>query len=149
MKTEIQEKLEQLAFDRTTPFCLGCQCEAKNGKCPSCHSDDLGRLHKESGNADWFITSEVIRYILEEELALTPVDADEVFEDSIHGCYPEETIVGWMKFDTVTLMKDNDPISWRIAKDEYMDSLEQDEEIISFDGGSNYYWKHDLESLLE
>jgi len=31
-----------------------------------------------------------------------------------------------------------------MAKDEH---IEQDEEVISFDGCSKYYWKHDLESL--
>ncbi|MFN9069079.1 MAG: hypothetical protein ACK5V3_17785, partial [Bdellovibrionales bacterium] len=92
-------------------------------------------------------TSWVIKHILEDEL--TAVDADEVFEESMRQCYPEETTVGWMSFDTVDLMKSQDPISWRIVRDEYIDSLEQDEEIVSFDNGSAYYWAHDLESLLE
>jgi len=51
-------------------------------------------------------------------------------------------------FHTFDLVKSQDPISWKIARDEYIDSLEQDEEIISFDGGTNYHWKHDLENLL-
>lgn len=38
MKNEIQEKLEQLAFDRTTPFCYGCNIKAPKGVCPHCHS---------------------------------------------------------------------------------------------------------------
>lgn len=41
-----------------------------------------------------------------------------------------------------------DPISWEMACDEYIDSLEQDEEIISFDNGSTYYWAHDFFRLL-
>lgn len=145
MKTEIQEKLEQLAFDRTTPFCYGCFVKAYKGVCPHCHSDDLMRLLEGVG-CEWGIDW-VIKHILQEEL--TAVDTEEVFEDSIRGNYPEETVVGWLKLDTVEILKTQDPISWRIARDEYLDSLEQDEELISFDGGSNYYWKHDLESLLE
>lgn len=145
MKTEIQEKLEQLAFDRTTPFCYGCYVKAPKGVCPHCHSDDLMR-HLEGVGCEWG-TDWVIKHILQEEL--TSIDTDEVFEDSIRGCYPEEAVVGWMKFDTVELLKSQDPISWRIAKDEYIDSLEQDEEVISFDGGSNYYWVHDLAHLLD
>lgn len=43
MKTEIQEKLEQLAYNRTTPFCYGCYVKAPKGVCPHCHSDDLMR----------------------------------------------------------------------------------------------------------
>lgn len=145
MKTEIQERLEQLAFDRTTPFCYGCYVKAPKGICHQCHSDDL-MLHLEGVGCEWG-TDWVIKHILQEEL--TAIDTDEVFEDSIRGCYPEETVVGWMKFDTVDLMKSQDPISWRIAKDEYIDSLEQDEEIISFDNGSTYYWVHDLAHLLD
>lgn len=91
-------------------------------------------------------TSWVIKHILEDEL--TAVDADEVFEESMRQCYLEETTVGWMSFDTVDLMKSQDPISWRIARDEYIDSLVEDEQIISFDNGSNYYWVHELESLV-
>src|SRR5690606_34207885 len=97
MKTEIQQKLEKLAFARTTPFCYGCYVKAPKGVCPECHSDDLCR-HMDGVGCDWG-TDWVIKHILEEEL--TPVDADETFEDSIRSCYPEETQVGWMTFDTV------------------------------------------------
>ena len=145
MKSEIQEKLEQLAYERTTPFCYGCYIDAPTGVCPVCHSDDLMR-HLAGVGVEWG-TSWVIKHILEDEL--TAVDADKVFEESMRQCYPEETIVGWMSFDTVDLMKSQDPISWRIARDEYIDSLAEDEEIISFDNGSSYYWVHDLESLVE
>lgn len=143
MKTEMQQKLEQLAFARTTPFCYSCYVKAPKGVCPECHSDDLMR-HLEGVGCEWG-TDWVIKHILQEEL--TPVDTDEAFEDSIRGCYPEETQVGWLKLDTVEVLKSQDPIAWKIARDEYIDSLEQDEEIISLDGGSNYYWRHELESL--
>jgi hypothetical protein len=145
MKTEIQKKLEQLALNRTTPFCYGCYVKAPEGVCHHCHSDDLMR-HLEGVGVEWG-TDWVIKYILQEEL--TAINTDEAFENSIRGCYPEETVVGWLKFDTVEILKSQDPISWRIAKDEYIDSLELDEEVISFDGGSNYYWKHELENFLE
>ncbi len=46
-------------------------------------------------------------------------------------------------------MKSQDPISWRIARDEYIDSLEQDGDIVSFDGGDNYFWMRGIENLLE
>ena len=54
-----------------------------------------------------------------------------------------------MNFDTVELMKSQDPISWKIARDEYESELESDEQIISFDNGSTYYWIHDLESFID
>lgn len=143
MKNEIQEKLEQLALKRTTPFCYGCYIKAPTGVCPQCASDDLMRIMDGVG-CDWNLDF-AIKYILQEEL--TAIDTDEIFEDSIRSCYPETTQVGWMTVDTIDLMKSHDPISWRIAKDEYIDSLEQDEEIISLDDGSNYYWRHELELL--
>lgn len=144
MKNEIQKKLEELAINRTTPFCYGCYIKAPKGVCPECHSDDLMR-HLDGVGVEWG-TSWVIKDILQEEL--TAIDADEVFEESIRQCYPEETTVGWMKIDTVEIMKSHDPISWRIARDEYIEFLEQDEEIISLDDGSTYYWTHELVEIV-
>ncbi|MFA5582610.1 MAG: hypothetical protein WDA09_00215 [Bacteriovoracaceae bacterium] len=143
MKTEILKKLEQIAEDRTIPFCMSCYVKALTGKCPSCHSDDLAKWMDGVG-LDWNLNF-AIEHILQEEL--TAINTDEVFEDMISSCYPIETVVGWMKFDTCDLMKSQDPISWRIARDEYIDELESDEEIVSFDNGSTYYWVHDLEGL--
>ncbi len=97
MKNEIQQKLEQLAFNRTTPFCYSCYIKAPKGVCPQCHSDDLMRHLEGVGveyGVDW-----VIKNILETEL--TSVDIEEAFEDSIRSCYPETVQVGWMTLDTV------------------------------------------------
>jgi hypothetical protein len=144
MKSEIQEKLHQLALKRSTPFCYSCYKVAPAGCCSSCGSDDLMRIVEGVGceyGTDW-----VIKHILSEEL--TPVDTDEVFEESLRQCYPEETTVGWMTFDTVELMKSQDPVFWEMARNEYINSLEQDKEIISFDDGSKYYWVTGLESLI-
>ena len=54
-----------------------------------------------------------------------------------------------MDLNTVDILKTMDEISWDIAKDEYISSLAEDEEVISFDNGSNYYWTSDIEELLE
>ncbi len=145
MKSEIQQKLEQLAYERTTPFCYGCYIKAPKDVCPQCHSDDLMR-HLDGVGVEWG-NKWVIKHILQEEL--TSVDIDEAFEESVRQCYPKEVTVGWITVDTVEVLKSQDPTSWRIARDEYIDSLEQDEELISFDEGLNYYWLHDLENLLE
>lgn len=42
-----------------------------------------------------------------------------------------------------------DEISWDMAKDEYISSLEGDEEIMSFNNGLNYYWTADIKDLIE
>lgn len=145
MKTEIQEKLTELAFNRTTPFCYGCYVKAPKGVCPHCHSDDLMR-ELEGVGVEWG-TEWVIKHILQEEL--TPVDTDEAFEESVRSCYPETIQAGWMTLDTVTVMKSSDPISWDIARGEWEAQEVEDGGLVTFDNGSTYYWLSDLESLIE
>ncbi len=41
------------------------------------------------------------------------------------------------------------PCDWNMAKDEHIYNLEQDEELMSFDNGSTYFWTYDIESLIE
>lgn len=53
-----------------------------------------------------------------------------------------------MTFDAVTLMKSQDPISWRIAMSDWESEQLGEESIISFDGGANYYNICDIENLL-
>ncbi len=102
------------------------------------HLDGVG---VEWGN-DW-----VIKHILLEEL--TPVDTEEAFEESVRQCYPEEVTVGWVTVDTVEVLKSQDPTSWRIARDEYIDSLVDNEDIISFDNGNSYYWILEIDHLIK
>lgn len=145
MNDEIQKQLQQLALKRSIPFCYGCYKEALTGRCESCGSDDLMRLVPEVGceyGTDW-----IIRHILETELE--PVNLEEAFEESIRQCYPEETKVGWMTFDTVTLMKEHDPVGWRCALSDYESQEESEGNIISADGGSTYYSKQEISLLLD
>ena len=76
------------------------------------------------------------------------MDLEEQFDESVRECYPEITKVGWMEFDTVTLMKENNPISWRCALSEYESNEEADRIIASFDGGLTYYIVADIENLI-
>jgi hypothetical protein len=145
MKTEILKKLENLAYKRTTPFCMSCYIKAPQGKCSSCQTDDLAHWMDGVG-LDWSLDF-AIKHILQEKF--TPVETDELFEEMICSCYPEITQVGWMNFDTCELMKSQDPISWAIACDEYIQGLEEDGEIISFDNCGTYYKISDLVELLE
>lgn len=75
------------------------------------------------------------------------MNIDEIFEESIRSCYPETTKVGWMNFDTVDLIKSQEPLFWEIARDEYLDGLTRDEQVISFDNGKTYYWKNEIIAL--
>ncbi len=144
MNSEIKTELEKIAYQKSNPFCYHCYSSAPTGRCTTCLSDDLMREVKGVGvecGVDW-----VIDHILKTEL--TPANLEEAFEQSICDCYPETTKVAWCEFDTVTLLKENDPISWRCALSEYESNEESEGNIISFDGGSNYYLANDIENLI-
>ena len=141
----IKSSLEKIAFQKTIPFCYQCYKAAPTGTCKTCMSDDFMRLLPEFGSE--YGTEWVIEELLKENLET--VDAEEIFEQMIEKCYEETTKVGFMEFSTVEIMKNNDPIYWSMAQSEYNDGLVQDEQLISFDNGSNYYWKHDIEAYIE
>lgn len=143
-KTEIEQKLEQLVFDRTTPFCYSCYKDAPTGTCESCLSDDLMRCLPGVGVE--YGTNWVIKHILQEDL--TPVNLEEAFEESVRECYEEQTTVGWMTLDTVSIMKEMDSVSWGCAQSEWESQEAEEGTIISFDGGSTYYYATDIETLL-
>ena len=92
-------------------------------------------------------TEWVIEEILKKQLE--PVNQEKAFEDMMEGCYPTETKVAWVEIDTIDTLKTMCPCDWKLACDDYIYSLEQDEEIMSFDNGSNYFWTSDIENLIE
>lgn len=92
-------------------------------------------------------TEWVIKELLTADL--NPVDCEEMFEQSVRDCYPENIQVGWMNLDVVSVMKTMDPTSWRIAMREWIEAEEQEENIVSFDSGSTYYWVSGLEQYIE
>ena len=85
--------------------------------------------------------------LLEENL--DSADISDSFEQMIEDCYGETVKVGFLELSTVEVMKDQDPISWDIAKSEYIDGLVEDEQLITFDNGSTHYWVHDIENFIE
>lgn len=137
-------QLEQLAWQRSKPFCYTCYRIAPSGCCLQCGSDDLMRLVEGAGceyGLEWVIES-----IVGENL--TPVDVEKAFEESITGCYPETVQVGWIEVDTISTIRELDPISWNLAKSEWANSEEQDGQLVTFDNGTTYYWTHDVESFV-
>ncbi len=144
-KEIILKQLTGLAFKLSKPFCYPCYEEVKDAFCLHCGSDDNMRLLEGVGveyGTEW-----VIDEILKKELK--PIDEKEVFESMIEDCYQDEVQVGWLKLNTLEVLKEISPCDWDLAQDEYISSLEEDEEIMSFDDGSTYYWIYDLENLLE
>ncbi len=137
MNTEIktiQDRLNEIALKESYPFCYGCYKRALSGKCTFCGSDDLMRELAGQGveyGLEWVIHS-LIRN------NLTPVNLEEVFEESVRSCYPETVQVGWLQVDTVTCLKSYDPVSWSLAESEWVDSEVSDGILITFDNGSTF-----------
>ncbi len=138
---DIKTKLKELAFEKTTPFCYSCYVKCPSGICKSCGSDDLMR-HLEGVGVEYG-TDWVIESIVEEELEA--IDLEEVFSQMIEESYGEGVQIGCISKSTSLAIKELDPIAWDLAKDEYIDSLGEDESIMEV--GGDYYWIHDLESL--
>ncbi len=143
-KKQITEKLEQIAFFETTPFCYGCYIKVLTGVCKACKTDDL--MRELEGFGVEYGTEWVYEQLLKE--ALDPVNTEEAFETMIDECYLKDTKIVWLTVDTAVAIKQLDEISWNLAKDEYIDSLVSDEELITFDE-VNYYSKHDILEFIE
>ena len=104
-------------------------------------------MYKLDGVGDDYGTDWLVQDLL--ATFLTPADTLGAFEESIGSCYPETTQVGWITVDTITALKDLDPVSWDLAHSEYIDSELSDGNLITLDNGSTYYWFSDIEHLID
>ena len=144
----LMSRLRDLAFNKTTPFCDGCNRQVKpeeKGFCKECSSDDLMRC-LEGDTPTWDI-GHIVQTLISSS-NLTPVNGDFLHESTIDDCYGEFVTVGYMTFSTAQLMKENDPIMWDIGVQEGLDNLEEDGEISSLEGGE-YYHTWEVESFLD
>ena len=132
---DITEALTKIAISKTIPFCYGCYTRAPSGRCAKCYADDL--MFELPGIGVEFGTEWLLLEILREHL--TPANTLEVFQQSVADCYPETVKFGWIEYDTVSALKELDPVSWDMAYNEWLDSETSDEILITFDNGSNYY----------
>src|SRR5690606_7790220 len=114
-----------------------------DGQRETCGSDGLMR-HLEGVGVEYG-TEWDMKDIHEEEVV--EVDLEESYEQMIDDLYSEENQIGTIKTGISSAIKELDPIAWDMAKTEHLDSLIEDESVIEFDG--KYYWKHELESLVE
>ena len=104
-------------------------------------------MRLKSGSGVEYGTDWVIEEIIAENL--DPAEFDEMYESLIEDIYGETVKIGSMEYSTVDAIKNIDSITWRIGKDEYVSSLEEDEGIIIFDNGVSCYWTHEVESFIE
>ena len=141
---DFQEALSQIAQSKSIPFCYGCYTKAPSGRCATCGSDDL--MLEYPGCGVEYGTEWIIREILREHL--TPANTREAFEQSVADCYPETVKIGWIEYDTVSALKELDPISWDLAHSEFVDNEVSDGNLVTFDDGSCYYWAGDVQKLV-
>lgn len=142
---EITKVLAQIAFSKSIPFCYSCYTRAPSGTCTTCLSDDLMLECQNCGVEYW--VEWIIREILREQL--TPANTLEAFEGSVAECYQETVKIGWIEYDTVSALKELDPVSWDMAHGEWVDSQVSDGNLITFDNGSCHYWVSEIELLIE
>lgn len=92
-------------------------------------------------NCDW-----VVREILAEHIEA--VDLVEAFEQFVVDCYGKTVKVAWITFDTATAVSDLDPLSWKMAIDEFAGGECDAGNLCTFDGGNRYYWVRDVERFI-
>ena len=55
----------------------------------------------------------------------------------------------WLELDTLTVFREQDPISWHCAQSNWESQEADGENFLSFDNGSAYYHASAIESLVE
>jgi hypothetical protein len=135
----IVKALTQIAISKAIPFCYACNTRAPFARCATCLRDDL--MFELPNVGFEYGSTWLLREITREHL--TPADTHEAFEQSVAECYPETVKIGWIAYDTVTAIKELDPVSWKIARDEWIDVEVSDGSFITFDNGTNYFWTSD------
>ncbi|MGE0175079.1 MAG: hypothetical protein AB7T49_19955 [Oligoflexales bacterium] len=142
---DITNALTRIAISQSIPFCYGCYTRAPSGQCTSCLADDL--MFELPGVAVEYGTDWMLRQILQEHL--TYANTLEAFEQSVAEFYPETVKIGWIEYDTVSALKELDPVSWNMAHSEWIDTEICDGNLITYDNGLNHYWVSDLEQFIE
>ena len=145
MTNAFSAELLRVAEYHSKPFCYSCYEAAPSGRCEQCGSDDLMRLVPGVGveyGLDW-----VAEHLVSERL--TTVDLDAAFEESVSEIYPEAVKIGWIEYDVASAIKTLDPVSWDLAKAEWIDNEVSDDAFMTFDNGSTYYRVADVEQMIE
>ena len=138
----IHARLESAAYKVSDNFCYSCYKVVKGDYCPTCHSDDF--MRHLAGVGVEYGTEWVIEHLIAQHCQ--PVDGEDMFEDILDECYPEVTI-GNCTFSPSRVMKELDPIAFRIGVQENLDSLTEDLNLYELNGG--YYQVSDIEEMLD
>ena len=138
----IHERLQNAAYKITENFCYGCYKVVEGRRCPECGSDDF--MRHLSGVGVEYGTEWVIEHLI--TTRLIAVDGEEMYEELLDECYPEIK-VGCCTFSPSEVIKELDPIAFRIGVGENLDDLAQDGQL--YECGGEYYEMSDLEEMLD
>jgi len=134
--------LKKLAYKITDNFCYSCYKVVEGDACPTCHSDDF--MRHLTGVGVEYGTKWIIDHLIETKLE--PVDGEEMFEELLDECYPEISI-GCCTFSPSQVMKELDPVCFRIGIQEQLDSQAQDGQL--YEHGGDYYRLEDIEDMID
>ena len=137
MKEKIETKLEEMAWEKTTPFCYTCYIDCPDGVCHICGSDDLMR-HLPGVGVEYGIEW-VCQHLLKD---FKEADTEAIFEEMIECDYGQTVKVGFATLDVPKILKTHDAIGWKAAKNEYIDSLMDEGILVSL--YDKIYRSHDL-----
>lgn len=142
ISTSIEGQLVELAYRMTDNFCYGCYRVVEGSHCPECHSDDFMR-HMDGVGVEYGTEWVIVELIKEH---CTAIDEEEAFDDMMDACYPEISI-GYSTWQPSYVLKELDPIAYGLGVSENMQSLEEDEQVLQYDG--EYYHVSDIEEMIE
>ena len=76
------------------------------------------------------------------------VSQSKIFDEMLDECYDMIKVCGYEYYPSHVL-ESTDPIAYRCGLTDYLDSLEQDDIVVSFDNGCSYYLVSDVEDFIE
>jgi len=138
----IHARLEQAAYKATDNFCYSCYKVVHGAHCPDCFTDDF--MRHLAGVGVEYGTEWVIEHLITQNCH--PVDGAELFTEMLDECYPE-VAVGSCTFNPSDVMKNCDPVAFRIGVGEYLSSLKDDCQLYELNG--DYYQITDIEEMLD
>jgi len=138
----LHARLEAAAYKVTDRFCYCCYKVVRGEYCPTCRSDDL--MRHMAGVGVEYGTEWVIEHLIEQNC--TAVDGDEMFEELLDECC-EEVKIGCCTFSPSQIMKELDPVAFRVGCQENLAQLAEDCQLYEVNG--SYYSTTDIETMLD
>ena len=140
--SDLLKRLDKIAYLKSKPFCYSCYVPVKGSHCPGCGSDDL--MREDCNGVEWG-TSHIIDTIIQDS-DLEPIDLATSYDELLDEIY-EPVTMGYCTWYPSDLLKTMSPVDYSLGKNEYLDSLIDDNQVIEIN--ASHYWERDLNRLIE